>query len=207
MPLINCKVELKLKWTKYCILSTAGNGNDVNDDNNANNIIFTIRHKIICSVVTLSARDNKELSKLLSKGFERSVYWNEYKTKSVNKNMTNEYRYFLKLNFVGVNRLFVLVYTNEDENSKRFKAKRYYLPKGITNNYNVIINRKNFCDQPIDSDIKRYEEIRKITTGLGEDYTTGCLLDYDYIKNHYRLIESKSNLTNRIQWTIKKARC
>ena len=60
--------------------------------------------------------------------------------------------------------------------------------KGITKNYNVIISRKNISDQPIDSDIKRYKEIRKLTTGQGEDYTTGCLLDYDYIKNYYRLI-------------------
>ena len=43
-------------------------------------------------------------------------------------------------------------------------------------------------DQAIDSDIKGYKEIRKLTTGLGEDYTTGCLLEYEYIKNHYRLI-------------------
>ena len=43
-------------------------------------------------------------------------------------------------------------------------------------------------DQAIDSDIKGYEEMRKLTTGLGEDYTTGCLLDYEYIKNHHRLI-------------------
>ena len=55
-------------------------------------------------------------------------------------------------------------------------------------NYNVIINGKNVYDQPIDSDRKQYEEIRKLTTGQGEDYTTGCLLDYEYIKNHYRLI-------------------
>ena len=47
---------------------------------------------------------------------------------------------------------------------------------------------KKFYDQAIDSDIKWYKEIRKLTTGQGEDYTTGCLLDYDYIKNHYRLI-------------------
>ena len=53
----------------------------------------------------------------------------------------------------------------------------------------MIINGKNFYDQPIDSDIKRSAEIRKLTTGQGEDYTTGYLLDYDYIKNHYRLIE------------------
>ena len=52
----------------------------------------------------------------------------------------------------------------------------------------MIINGKNFYDQPIDSDIKQYEKIRKLTTGQGADYTTGCLLDYDYIKNHYKLI-------------------
>ena len=52
----------------------------------------------------------------------------------------------------------------------------------------MIINGRNFYDQPIDSDIKRYEEKRKLTTGQGEDYTTGCLLENEYIKNHYRLI-------------------
>ena len=83
--------------------------------------------------------------------------------------------------------MFVLIYSNHDDNGKRFKAKRYYLPKGIIKNYNVISNGKNFYDQATDSDIKQYEEIRKLTTGQGEDYTTGCLLDYEYIKNHYRL--------------------
>ena len=52
-------------------------------------------------------------------------------------------------------------------------------------NYNVTINGKNVYEQPIDFDIKRYEEIRKLTTGHGEDYTIACLLDYDYIKNHF----------------------
>ena len=52
----------------------------------------------------------------------------------------------------------------------------------------MFINGKNFYDQPIDSDIKRYEEIRKLTAGQGEDYTTGYLLDYEYVKKHYRLI-------------------
>ena len=82
----------------------------------------------------------------------------------------------------------MLVYSNSDNDVKRFKAQRYYLPKGIIKNYNVIINGKNFYDQAIDSDIKREKEIRKLTTGQGEDYTTGCLLNYEYIKNHYRLI-------------------
>ena len=65
MPLINCKVELKLKWTKYCILPAAGNDND-NDRNDK--IIFVIKDtKLHVPVVTLSARDYQKLSKLLSK--------------------------------------------------------------------------------------------------------------------------------------------
>ena len=47
---------------------------------------------------------------------------------------------------------------------------------------------ENFYNQPNDSNIKRCEEIRKLITGQGEDCTTGCLLDYNYVKNHYRLI-------------------
>ena len=52
----------------------------------------------------------------------------------------------------------------------------------------MIVNGKKFYDQAVDFNIKQYEEIRKLTTGEVEDYTTGCLLDYEYIKNHYRLI-------------------
>ena len=152
-------------------------------------ILFSVsRTQLYFPAVTLSARDYQKPSKLFSKGFERSVYWNEYKTKCENKNATNEHRYFLESDFVGVNRLFVLVCSNQGTNSKRFKTWRYYLLKGIIDSYNIIINEKGFYDQAIDSDIKRYEEIRKLTTGQGEDYTTGWLLDYDYIKNHYRVI-------------------
>ena len=79
MPLINCKVELKLKWTKYCVLAAAGNDNAI--DNHDNFIFTTQDTKLFVPVVTLLARNNQKLSKLLSKGFERSVYWNWYKSK------------------------------------------------------------------------------------------------------------------------------
>ena len=74
IPLINCKVEVKRIWTKDCVLSA-----ECNDNTNANpdNIIFNIEDtKLYVPVVTLSARDNQNLSKLLSKGFDRSFYWN-----------------------------------------------------------------------------------------------------------------------------------
>ena len=70
MPLINCKVELKLEWTKYSTLSVAGNENDI-INNSANNKISTIKNtKLYVPIVSLSARDNKKLSKLFSKGIQ-----------------------------------------------------------------------------------------------------------------------------------------
>ena len=68
MPLINCKIELSLKWYENCILSSAGTA-----------ATFAITDtKFYVPVVTLNIEDNAELSKLLSKGFKRSVYWNKY---------------------------------------------------------------------------------------------------------------------------------
>ena len=61
MPLINCKVELELKWTRYCVLLVAGNENNINEDANTNNFIFTIKDtKLYLLVVTLSAKDNQK---------------------------------------------------------------------------------------------------------------------------------------------------
>ena len=76
--------------------------------------------------------------------------------------------------------MFVLVYTNEDGNAKRFNAQKYYLSKGIIKNYNIVISGKGFMTKQL---ILIYTDMSK-----SEDYTTGCLLDYDYIKNNYRLM-------------------
>ena len=81
MSLINCKVELKLRWKKHCVLSLGGadnvhgNDDDDDDDDDDDNIIFIIKDtKLYVLVVTFSARDNQKLSKLLRKGFQRSTY-------------------------------------------------------------------------------------------------------------------------------------
>ena len=74
MPLTNCKVELKFKWRKFCILPRSSTENFVSNDDNANNIIFIIKKiNLYVPAVTLSSRDNQVLSKNLSKGSERSV--------------------------------------------------------------------------------------------------------------------------------------
>ena len=54
--------------------------------------------------------------------------------------------------------------------------------------YNVTINGRNFFNQPIENYLNTYDNIRNIVTGQGDDYTTGCLLDYHYFKKYCKLI-------------------
>ena len=76
-----------------------------------------------------------------------------------------------------------MYYFFENEND-RTSHLTYYLPK----DYNAMIDGKNFFDQPINSNIKTYENTRKIATGQRDDCTTGSLLDYSYFKDHYKMI-------------------
>ena len=85
------------------------------------------------------------------------------------------------------NRLFVLPYLN-DNTSTVNSHRKYFLPRVEIKNYNIEIDGRNFYDQPITDLIKQFNEVRKISTGPGDDYTTGCLLDFAYFKNNYRPI-------------------
>ena len=96
----------------------------------------------------------------------------------------------LDSNYPGVKRLFVLAYGDQG-GADRITAdshRRFFLPRVKIENYNIKIDGRNFYDQPINDSIKQYDEIRKISTGQGDDYTTGCLLDYSYFEKNYRLI-------------------
>ena len=89
-----------------------------------------------------------------------------------------------------VNRLFALAFdntSNGDNKVERDSHRKYFLPRVDITNYNVL-NGRNVYDQPINDQIKKYDEIRKTATGKGDDYTTVCLLDYQYFKDHYQLI-------------------
>ena len=105
-------------------------------------------------------------------------------------NNANIVRYIsLDPSFQGVNRLFVMAYSRVDNNQPtRDGQTKYYLPRIVLNKYNVIIDGRNFYDNPIESDIEKYRELKKVMLGKGEDYTTGSLLDYDYFKKHYKLV-------------------
>ena len=126
---------------------------------------------------TLSTEDNAKLSKLLTEGFKRSVYLNEYKVIPERRCNANENtRKLINPSWQGINRLLVLAYLN-DANSTVNLHRKYFLPRVEIKNY-IKIDWRNFYDQPINNLIKQYNELRKISAGRGDDYTTGCLLDF-----------------------------
>ena len=84
--------------------------------------------------------------------------------------------------------MFVLAYANGDNVTNENSYKKYFLPRLKTKNYDIEIDGRNFYDQSINDSIKQYDEISKISTGQGDDYTTGCLLDFSYFEKNYKLI-------------------
>ena len=108
-------------------------------------------------------------------------------TKIESRNLENNYltRFPLDASFQGVRRLFVLAFDDTNGGNKKVERnshRKYYLPRVNVTNYNVLIDGRNFNDL-----VKQYDEIRKTATGQGDDYTTVCLLYYQYFKDHYNL--------------------
>ena len=152
--------------------------------------LFFIDTKLYVPVVTLSKEDNKDFIEQRNKGFQRSIYWNEYKTKKQTENADVNYPKYISLDpsFQGVNSLFVIAYNRVDGQPTRNGQIKHYLLRIDLNNYNVIIDGRNFYDNPIESVIEKYRELKKVMIGKGEDYTTGSLVDYNYFKKHYKLV-------------------
>ena len=168
MLLINCKVDLELNWIEDSILSSAGGS------------------------AILSTKDRANLTKQFSEGFKRYVYWNSYETNPAKVIAQGKNLYeLLNVSFQGVKRLFVLAYFIADGGNDEAgikSNKKYFLPRGEIKNYNVLIDGRNFYDQPINDLIKQYDEVRKVSTGYVDEYTTGSLMDYAYFKDNYKLI-------------------
>ena len=76
-----------------------------------------------------------------------------------------------------VSRLFVLAYACGDVTDES-SYRKYFLPRVKIKNYNIEIDGINFYDQSINDLIKQYNEVRKVSIGQGDDYTTSCLLDF-----------------------------
>ena len=178
MPLINCEVELILNWSKDCVIIYTNVDDQVPT--------FTITEtNLYVPVVTLSTQDNAKSLPQLKSGFKRTISWNKYLSKPELLAQNANLNHLIERSFQGINRRFVLAFEND---AQRTSNKRYYIPNVEIKDYNVMIDGKNFFDQPVKNDKVTYENIRKIATGQGDDYTTGCLLDYIYFKNYYKMI-------------------
>ena len=208
MPLINSEVNLILTWSANCVIVSTNVSNQ--------NATFAITDtKLYVPVITLSQQDNTKLLQQLKSGFKRVINQKKYLSKPELLAQNPNLNHLAEPIFQGVNRLFVLAYENY---TQRTSAKGYYLPNVQIKFYNVMINGENFFDQPIKDNKVTYENIRKIATGQGDDYTTGCLLDYPYFKDSYKMIavdlskqqaldadleEAKETILNFEQGTVK----
>ena len=198
MPLVNCKIDLELTWHKDCIISSANAAT-------GQVVSFMITDtKLYVPIVTLSTKDNTNLTQKLNEGFKRTIYSNQMRLNHFQKLHTKNAA--LDAAFQGVNRLFVLAFEDTRVNDLAIDAnnpapqnlaanrviinsyRKYFVPRVDITGYNVLTDGRNFYDQPINDSIRKYDEIRKIATGKGDNYATGCLLDYDYFKKNYQLI-------------------
>ena len=108
---------------------------------------------------------NVRLLKQLESGFKRTINWNKCHPKFKTFPQNRYLHYLFDSNFQGVDRLFVLPFENETDREVHTK---YYLLTEEIKDYNVVIDGRNFFDQPIRTDMKTYDNIRKIVTGQGD---------------------------------------
>ena len=135
--------------------------------------------------MTLSKQENTKFLQQLKSGFKRVINWNKYLSKPELLAQNPNLNHLVEPSFQGANRLFVLAFENDDD---RTNDDEYYLPTVELKDYNIVINGENFFDQPIQNNKVTYDNIRKNATGQGDDYTTGCLLDYSYFADTYKMI-------------------
>ena len=124
--------------------------------------------------MTLSTQENANFFQQLKSGFKRVINWNKYLSKPELLTQNPNLNHLVEPSFQGVNRLFVLAFENDYD---RTNSDKYYLPTVEVKDYNIMINGENFFDKPIKNRGVTYNNIRKIATGQGDDYTTDCLLD------------------------------
>ena len=175
MPLINCEVNLILTWSTTCVIT---------ESNGAGTFPITDT-KLYVPVVTLSTRENTKFFQQLKSGFKRVINWNKYLSKPELLAQNPNLNHLVEPSFQGVYRLFVLGF---EDDAQRTARDSYYLPIVEIKDYNIMINGENFFDQPIKNNKVTYDNIRKIATDQGDDYTTGCLLDYSYFADTYKMI-------------------
>ena len=120
----------------------------------------------------------------LKSGFKATINWNKYQLKVTIQGPNPYLDYLSDLCFLGVYRLFLLSFENTTDRTVHTK----YLPTVEIKDRNVMSDGQNFFGQPVKSNLRTYDNIRKIANGQGDYYTTSCLLDYNYLNKYYKMI-------------------
>ena len=165
---------INLTWSLTCIITNSRGAKT-----------FTITDtKRYVPIVTLWTQHDAELLQHLKSGFKRTVNWKKYQLNTETFTQSRHLNSLVDPRFQGLNRLFVLLSQNENDRTSHwilsFRSKN--------KNYPVKIDSKNPLDQLINNDTNTYEN-RKIAVGWGDDYTTGCLLDYPYFKKTAKCLQ------------------
>ena len=174
---LEMKINLILTWSITCFI--------IDNPIAGQERIFTITDtNLYVPIITLSIQDNAKLLQQLQSGFKRTINWNKYELKLTVQAQNQYLDSVINPSFQGVNRLFVLSFQN---NGSRPSYTIYNLPLVEVNCYNVVIDGRNFFEQPVKNNFITYDNIWKIATGQGDDYTTGYLLDYNYFNSYYKM--------------------
>ena len=131
--------------------------------------------------VTLSTQQNEKPLQRLKSFFYKTINCNKYQKWQTLLERNWYLDYSIDPSFQGVNKLFVLSFEND---TGQESYKRHYLSPVEIKEFNVMIDGRNFFDQPLIINLRTYDNIQKIATGQRDDCTTGCLLDYLYFKNY-----------------------
>ena len=158
---MNCEINLILTWSEDYLISSATGETKFEITN----------RKLYDLVVTLSTQDNAKLLQQLKSGFKTTINWNKHQRKKSREGVNQYLDFLIDPSVQGVNTLFVLSFENECD---RKVHTGYYLPKVEIKDYSVIIDGKNVMDQPVKNNIRTYDNIRKVSTGQRDDFTTGC---------------------------------
>ena len=142
--------------------------------------------KLYVSVVTLSKENDTKLLEQLKTGFKRTIKWNKYRSKMTVQPQNNDLNYLIDPTFVNVNRLFVLSFARTNAGDNRDSFADYYVPNVEIKDFNVLIDGKSFFDLPVKNEEEACEKIMDMSKN--NDYITGNLLDFVYLKRNYRLI-------------------
>ena len=128
-------------------------------------------------VATLSINNNNKFFENIKQGFKRTISWNKYRSEIITQTKNNNLDYLTDPTFRNINRLFVLSFKNGNDDLARNSFDKYYMPLVEIKDFNALVDKKTFFDQPVKNKQEAYEKLVEVSRN--NDYTTGNLLDFN----------------------------